>query len=155
MEYELLKKLTVSHINKTITLMEKPGDFTPSDLSYLQVIEEEIFVTLSFIGALIERADSSIKNYPETQAIKYLWNYSKHGESVFEYVKLTKQPDFSFPLQIGDNNFTFSSGFYAWSEMPFDKGNTSKKQYAAFQNLYQGQHIPNTLRKYLEILSRY
>ena len=51
MELKTLRALTLKHINLSINMLNNPGLFNTSDSSFNILIEEQIFITLAFVGS--------------------------------------------------------------------------------------------------------
>lgn len=100
MELKTLRALTLKHINLSINMLNNPGLFNTSDSSFNILIEEQIFITLAFVGSFLERSNKNIYKDKTLLGYKYLWNYSKHGETPFKFVALDVKPSFTFPLVI-------------------------------------------------------
>jgi hypothetical protein len=151
MNYNTLKELTIKHVNLTIETLH--GSKTPrnNSVTFSQVLEEQVFITLSFIGALLDRSNKKIYKHKVILGYKYLWNYSKHGKSVFTYVTLNVKPTCSFPLHITES-FHFGEGYYAWKSMPFDNVERNENQYAAYCELLEGKNVVTTLKEFLDLI---
>lgn len=151
MEINKIYKLANKNISVTINMMDQ----AEINACILEQLEEQLFITLAFIGATIERLNKDILGFELIQAFKYVWNYSKHGKSVYTYTKIDETPTFSSNLYFGDKHFQFNSNLFAWSDMPFDKNESSLKQYKAYCKLLRSQHIPNTLRDLQVIFEKF
>ncbi|HAP4847635.1 TPA: hypothetical protein IUX50_001520, partial [Enterococcus faecalis] len=153
MELKTLRALTLKHINLSINMLNNPGLFNTSDSSFNILIEEQIFITLAFVGSFLERSNKNIYKDKTLLGYKYLWNYSKHGETPFKFVALDVKPSFTFPLVI-TKKFIFGKSYCVWDEMPFDDDPRNKKQFAAYQETLQGKNMKNSLQELLTIIEQ-
>lgn len=81
MELKTLRALTLKHINLSINMLNNPGLFNTSDSSFNILIEEQIFITLAFVGSFLERSNKTstkIKHYLVTNIFGIIASMEKH-----------------------------------------------------------------------------
>ncbi|SDQ02748.1 hypothetical protein [Carnobacterium viridans] len=119
------------------------------------ILEEEMFITLSFIGSALNKINGTEEENKIIHAFKYAWNVTKHAKKVYRINDFNYDKTSILGLgKVGQMRLGNYTPQLFWKELPFEKGGFENHHKKYMDNLYS-KDIPDKLNEIYRIIDKY